>query len=642
MPHKENHKRGSTSFPEDREKFGTEFLDNLGDRINETAYGKFRQKGLQKQQELQQNLYNESSNLERSLLFPEQNQTEAKILKGISDVTQIDERITTPATMLAIGGAAKGLSKLKPKHLGISQTVTPYTPKDLGGKVPRKTINITQQVDEVLSQRPFTTAEIVKVAKRNKISFTQAEEYLNLKLKGFEPTGTLNPGSSRETLQKRFMKSPKDRFPDGGDVKAIDAGGMGDLGIDQFGYGVRKKQTVGEYRNKLFNDAGFRRNSNGDFVFDLASLKKFLKGEKRRVASQYFQTREGQSVKGSFEKTRDATKLDFIETYDGYMRLTGSKPNLHHEFAAMVSAPLYDGLALSERPGSEWMQLTELLNLNDIYPGSPVTDPASLGGPQSNLTQMLTKGRAGAPPEPHDILHKQFYKELGIQDVPKGENSWWDKRMYKIKSGPKGRLEVAQEYADIVNEGNRIIKTAMSQINSLFGKNQDPQKITNLMIELADTGKLRITDSKYRLKSVEAIVKIIENEVKADMGFTDEIELTKAVKKYNLDSYDDYVDAVDLLAKIADYNESMRVYGVRPKSITHGQHKKNVKAYMNLTQSELELGDVETYKAREAKIEDFTYKRVTPLPISKQLEFMFPDPPTEQLELLKNENPLLE
>ena len=637
MPHKENHKRGSTSFPEDREKFGTEFLDNLGDRINETAYGKFRQKGLQKQQELQQNLYNESSNLERSLLFPEQNQTEAKILKGISDVTQIDERITTPATMLAIGGAAKGLSKLKPKHLGISQTVTPYTPKDLGGKVPRKTINITQQVDEVLSQRSFTTAEIVKVAKRNKISFTQAEEYLNLKLKGFEPTGTLNPGSSRETLQKRFMKSPKDRFPDGGDVKAIDVGGMGDLGIDQFGYGVRKKQSISEYRNKLFNDAGFRRNSNGDFVFDLASLKKFLKGEKRRVASQYFQTREGQSVKGSFEKTRDATKLDFIETYDGYMRLTGSKPNLHHEFAAMVSAPLYDGLALSERPGSEWMQLTELLNLNDIYPGSPVTDPASLGGPQSNLTQMLTKGRAGAPPEPHDILHKQFYKELGIQDVPKGENSWWDKRMYKIKSGPKGRLEVAQEYADIVNEGNRIIKTAMSQINSLFGKNQDPQKITNLMIELADTGKLRITDSKYRLKSVEAIVKIIENEVKADMGFTDEIELTKAVKKYNLDSYDDYVDAVDLLAKIADYNESMRVYGVRPKSITHGQHKKNVKAYMNLTQSELELGDVETYKAREAKIEDFTYKRVTPLPISKQLEFMFPDPPTEQLEINYNE-----
>ena len=499
-------------------------------------------------------------------------------------------------------------------------------------------VNLNKTVDGVFQMPSNQYKDIVRIAKKNKISYKQAEEYYNLKISGIEPTGTINPGSSVQDLTKRFMKSPKDRFPDADNIKNID------LGIDDtgFSYSIRKKQTIAEYRNKLFNDAGFRRNSNGDFVFDLASLKQFLKGEKRRLVSQYFQTRESQSVKGSFEKTRDATKLDFLETYDGYMKLTGSKPNLHHEFAAMVSAPLYDGLALSETPGSEWMQLTELLNLNNIYPGSPVTDPASLGGPQSNLTQMLTKGRAGAPPEPHDILHKQFYKELGIQDVPKGQNSWWDKRMYKIKSGPKGRLEVAQEYADIVNEGNRIIKTAMSQINALFGKNQDPQKITNLMIEMAETGKLKIADSKYRLKSVEAIVKIIENEVKADMGFTDEIELTKAVKKYNLDSHSDYVDAVDLLGNIADYNESMRVFGVPPKSITKKLHKENVEAYMKLTQTELELGDVETYKAREAKIEDFTYRRVNPLPINKQLEFMFPDPPSEQLELLKNENPLLE
>ena len=499
-------------------------------------------------------------------------------------------------------------------------------------------VNLNKTVDGVFQMPSNQYKDIVRIAKKNKISYKQAEEYYNLKISGIEPTGTINPGSSVQDLTQRFMKSPKDRFPDADNIKNIDLG-LDDTG---FSYSIRKKQTIGEYRNKLFNDAGFRRNSNGDFVFDLASLKQFLKGEKRRLVSQYFQTRESQSVKGSFEKTRDATKLDFLETYDGYMKLTGSKPNLHHEFAAMVSAPLYDGLALSETPGSEWMQLTELLNLNDIYPGSPVTDPASLGGPQSNLTQMLTKGRAGAPPEPHDILHKQFYKELGIQDVPKGQNSWWDKRMYKIKSGPKGRLEVAQEYADIVNEGNRIIKTAMSQINALFGKNQDPQKITNLMIEMAETGKLKIADSKYRLKFVEAIVKIIENEVKADMGFTDEIELTKAVKKYNLDSHSDYVDAVDLLGNIADYNESMRVFGVPPKSITKKLHKENVEAYMKLTQTELELGDVETYKAREAKIEDFTYRRVNPLPINKQLEFMFPDPPSEQLELLKNENPLLE
>ena len=134
-------KRGSTSF-DNREKFGTEFLDTLGDRINETGFGKFRQKQLNKELQIQQALFEDSSELERSLLFPEQNQTEANILKGISDATQIDERISTPLTYAAIGGAAKGISKIKPKHLGITQTIEPYTPPKSVGKIPRKLIDI--------------------------------------------------------------------------------------------------------------------------------------------------------------------------------------------------------------------------------------------------------------------------------------------------------------------------------------------------------------------------------------------------------------------------------------------------------------------------------------------------------------------
>ena len=118
---RKKNKRGSTSF-DNREKFGTEFLDTLGDRINETAFGKFRQEGLQKQQNIQQALSEDSSELEKSLLFPEQNQTEAKILKGISDVTQIDERISTPLTYMALGAGAKGLSKIKPKQVSILPT----------------------------------------------------------------------------------------------------------------------------------------------------------------------------------------------------------------------------------------------------------------------------------------------------------------------------------------------------------------------------------------------------------------------------------------------------------------------------------------------------------------------------------------
>ena len=201
--YEENRRSNRPEFGK-REKFGTEFLDTLGDRINETGFGKFRQKQLNKELQIQQALFEDSSDLERSLLFPEQNQTEANILKGISDATQIDERISTPLTYAALAGGIKGLSKVKPKHLGIKQTIEPYTPPKGLGKVPRKMVNITDQVDEVFNMPTFKVQDIVKVAKRNKISYKQAEEYLNLKLKGVEPKGTLKPGSSR--LSRGYKK----------------------------------------------------------------------------------------------------------------------------------------------------------------------------------------------------------------------------------------------------------------------------------------------------------------------------------------------------------------------------------------------------------------------------------------------------
>ena len=80
-------------------------------------------------------------------------------------------------------------------------------------------INLKQTVDGVFNMPSQQVRDIVRIAKKNKISYKQAEEYLNLKLTGVEPSGTLNPGSSVETLTKRFMKSPKDRFPGADDIK---------------------------------------------------------------------------------------------------------------------------------------------------------------------------------------------------------------------------------------------------------------------------------------------------------------------------------------------------------------------------------------------------------------------------------------
>ena len=633
-----NREKNRPKFPEDREKFGTEFMDDL----EESAVGKFFDLSGERQAKIDE-LNRKSRNAYVrgvQLLKDKTGEVVAPVLKPvgaalgkISDVTQIDERISTPLTFVAAGAAAKGISKIKPKHLGITQTIEPYTPPKSVGKVPRKMVNITNQVDEVFNMKPTRVQEIVRIAKKNKISYKKAEQYVNLKEQGIIPSETLNPGTNAgliegdlplNVIHARLMKGAKDKGA--GDMKMILSG------VPQFG----DKGSIEDYRNKHFSKAGFKRDENGDFIFDDRLLIKKVKGEERRLTAQLAQTKPGQTVRNSFNRTRDATRLAFTEELGGYMRLTGSKPNLHHRFAAMVSAPLYRGLPLRDRPGSEWMELTNLLNEYDIYPGSPVTDPESLGGPKSNLEQIVTKGynqkvtlpdgtekTIKRPPEPHDILHHQYYKELGLQDVEEGKTSWFDKRMYKITGSREGRMQVAREYAEIVREGDRIIDEAMTQIRALFGNRVDPNYIVKLLTELAETGKLKITGTNYRLKSVEKIVEIIKQEVKANLPLADEQEVLNTVAQYNLD-YDQEIEAIDLLHNIADYNESMRVTGKRPPSITHSQHKRNIERYMQLIQTKLPL-EIGVQEAKKQGLRTYTYKRVKPVPIDKQLEIIFAD-----------------
>ena len=68
-------------------------------------------------------------------------------------------------------------------------------------------ISLDKFVDGVFqmpSQQFNQVKDIVRIAKKNKISYKQAEEYLNLKLRGIEPKGTLNPGSDR--LSRGYKK----------------------------------------------------------------------------------------------------------------------------------------------------------------------------------------------------------------------------------------------------------------------------------------------------------------------------------------------------------------------------------------------------------------------------------------------------
>ena len=124
-------------------KIGTETLDRVGEWFGDTWYGKRFNEAQQKNRELDQQLIDQGGPASWALKIQNtSNPIEQKILKGISDVTNVDERITTPLTYLGISGGVKGLSKLKPKHLGISQTIEQLPKRINAAAPPRKLIKV--------------------------------------------------------------------------------------------------------------------------------------------------------------------------------------------------------------------------------------------------------------------------------------------------------------------------------------------------------------------------------------------------------------------------------------------------------------------------------------------------------------------
>ena len=106
-------------------KFGTETLNRIGEWFSNTEYGKRFNAGVEREAALKQSIIDQGGIGAFYLkLENKPNELEQRLLEGISDVTNIDERITTPATYFAVSGGLRGLSKLKPKHLGISQSIS--------------------------------------------------------------------------------------------------------------------------------------------------------------------------------------------------------------------------------------------------------------------------------------------------------------------------------------------------------------------------------------------------------------------------------------------------------------------------------------------------------------------------------------
>ena len=228
--------------------------------------------------------------------------------------------------------------------------------------------------------------------------------------------------------------------------------------------------------------------------FDLETWKA---NSSYRKTMEVIQTDPQKEVKISGKNSlRTQLMPDFLKEFGPYLEKVKQKPGsieLHHIFGLNLSAPLYEGLTFGS---NEHKALNAILKKYDIIPGNT----------ERNLILALQ--------EPHDLLHQQFFKkEIGYF----GEKFFNDVRLAKIRSGEAGRLEVAEEYAKIINDGETLIRRATDQIQNLFGVTDiPPERLADAFSESLNDGTTNIFKDGYRIESVSKAVKDLVLDIQLD------------------------------------------------------------------------------------------------------------------------------
>tara|TARA_A100001388_G_C28759932_1_gene497143 strand:- start:47 stop:2191 length:2145 start_codon:yes stop_codon:yes gene_type:complete len=613
-----NREKNRPKFPEDREKFGTEFMDDL----EESAVGKFfdlsgdrqriidqasREGKLGKVSQFTQKIEDKVGEVVAPVLKPV-----GAALGKISDVTQIDERISTPLTFVAAGAAAKGISKIKPKHLGITQTIEPYTPPKSVGKVPRKMVDITQEVDDIFNMKPTRVQEIVRIAKKNKISYKKAEQYVNLKEQGIIPSETLNPGTNAGLLQgdtplnvihARLMQQGKNRGsmydkdgnpindsptlriegarrPTSGNIQQTLASGS--VGMTQLST-RGPKETYPQYFDKVMIRIGARKDEAGRWIVDEDTFKAIKNPNERREIAQMILTEMSQGVKGSFLKEKNVKNLKMNKDLARYNKNYAARADLHHGYPSVIGIEFFLGIPYM---GEVWKQQIAIAAKYGNFPGQPMVEgrsnlvslPSSMpstkmGQPNveyEEAREALEKLNRKVPKHIHRIIHDQFLtNEMG----QKGEKFWakWDPIIQKAGNKEQAWIDAYEDFNLIIARNRQLYMEALKQLEVIFSNNplsNDPDKLANMLEEYVSKGKVTIGKGVVRGKDGKPIIvkpgtDIALSGKKTAVYSQDavqyEIEDTlldfkKAIRKERLSDprYQDVVEEIELFPQLSD------------------------------------------------------------------------------------------
>ena len=260
----------------------------------------------------------------------------------------------------------------------------------------------------------------------------------------------LSAGSSPENLRRRFMKSPKDRFPDS-DI----AGGI---------TGMAQQDPVPQpIRSTMFTESGLR-----DGIFDYDVWKdQSLRGKtyRSRLTASMIETAHKEGV--SFTAYRDNVVMPaFKKEWQPILKKLDINPSnleLHHIGALKASVGLYDGLQYGSK---EWNAVTEALLKRYV----------KLGDVPDNLMPVV--GSRTDPGTPHYIAHRYLDDIVG----PIGEKFFTPEIRRQMKSNPAERIRIANEYADVVKKSEQIVVHAQ-EIWDLSYKGDVPESLVEKLLD---------------------------------------------------------------------------------------------------------------------------------------------------------------
>tara|TARA_R100001594_G_scaffold1375_1_gene5986 strand:- start:16 stop:1431 length:1416 start_codon:yes stop_codon:yes gene_type:complete len=283
---------------------------------------------------------------------------------------------------------------------------------------PRRMINITNDVEEIF--RP------------NSSIYKQARKYYNN-----HPTAgwsealrvsRLQAGQSPEELAKRFMKSPKDRFPDADNIEAK--------------LRKRKGESEEQFSNRYFEDKFNKIGLTEDAKFSLRNMldAKTMSSDQRRIIKTGI-SNPNYSMK-SYKETRKILVDEFLDGLE-FLGIDENKIEAHHISGLRQTAQLFEGLDRSEFP--------EMLKL--VYDAGLFT-----GNDPKNLMAIQKEAHTGDERYPNiNAVHTYLTEELGLY----GEEITGDFGVNIRDLSPQERLPYIQKLADTVKKSIPIAQQAI-------------------------------------------------------------------------------------------------------------------------------------------------------------------------------------